>query len=232
MNYVVCLKHGNKYSSDYVNVLHSMVTRNLSVQHEFVCFTENPEGINKDINIQPLPKQAQVQGWWYKPYMFDPNILPSGTRLFLDLDLIIFRNIDSLFTHEADKFCIIRDFNRFQNPQWKKMNSSVFRLNQDQQAHVYEEFVKNPSTNSRRYHGDQDWIYATVRKDWAFWPDEWIRSYKWEMRGRPRMVKVGRERNFETPGVPKITAENKIAVFHGEPNPHNCVDQWCKDNWK
>ena len=46
-NYVVCLKHGEKYSADYVNKLHSMVSRNCSIPFEFICFTENTKGINK-----------------------------------------------------------------------------------------------------------------------------------------------------------------------------------------
>ena len=40
-NYVVCLKWGNKYSAEYVNKLYSMVKRNLTIDYEFVCFTEN-----------------------------------------------------------------------------------------------------------------------------------------------------------------------------------------------
>ena len=31
---------------------------------------------------------------------------------------------------------------------------------------------------------------------------------------------------------PKILPETNVAVFHGEPNPHQCIDPWCKENWK
>jgi len=232
MNYVVCLKHGTKYSAEYVNVLYNMVQRNLTIPHEFVCFTEDPKDINPNIRIEPLPI-ANVKGWWYKPFMFDPELLPEGTRLFLDLDVIIFNNIDNLFTYESGKFCIIRDFNRFQNKQWNKMNSSVFRLNHQQQEHVYKNFIENPTHHSRRFHGDQDWIFNQVKKDWIFWPDEWIQSYKWEMRGKPQMIR-GKDgkRNFAQPGTPNILKDTNIAVFHGDPNPHYCIDPWCKENWR
>lgn len=232
MNYVVCLKHGTKYSADYVNVLYNMVQRNLTVPHEFVCFTEDPSDINPNIRIEPLPP-ANIQGWWYKPFMFDPALLPEGTRLFIDLDVIIFDNIDNLFTYQPDKFCIIRDFNRFQNKQWNRMNSSVFRLNQAHQEHVYKNFIANPHTNSRRFHGDQDWIFNQVRTEWAFWPDEWIQSYKWEMRGKPKMTgRINGVRDFVDAGIPKILPNTSIAVFHGDPNPHHCKDSWVKDNWR
>ena len=59
-NHVVCLKHGKKYSAEYVNVLYRMVTRNLTVPHNFVCFTEDPTGLDMGIQVKPL--QLMVGG--------------------------------------------------------------------------------------------------------------------------------------------------------------------------
>jgi len=232
--YVVCLKHGTKYRAEYVNNLHRMTKRNLTLEHEFVCFTEDPTDIDPEIKIMPLPHIA-VSGWWYKPMFFNPNLGLEGTILYLDLDLIIFQNIDYLFQYQPEKFCIIRDFNRTNVKNYQKMNSSVFRLETGQNSHIYEDFIKDPKINSRRYHGDQDWIFAKmtrVPEKWEYWPDEWIQSYKWEMRGKPRMTRDTRgHRNFETAGEPRILQNTSIAVFHGDPNPHNCIDPWCKENW-
>jgi hypothetical protein len=231
-NYFVCLKHGRKYDAEYVNVLHRMVKRNCTLDVEFVCFTEDASGLDKDIQVRDLPK-TNVQGWWYKPMFFNRHLGLEGTILFCDLDVIIFENIDKLFTYKPGKFCIIRDFNRCRMPKWNKMNSSVFRLEVGgDQSHVYDEFIKDPVQNSRRFHGDQDWIYAQMHKEeFEFWPDEWIQSYKWEMRGDPAMTRVNGKRNFVKPGEPKILPETSVAVFHGEPNPHNCIDPWCAANW-
>ena len=112
MNYVVCLKYGNKYSAEYVNKLYSMVKRNLTVPFEFVCYTEDSSDIDTDIRVEPIQIIPGVSGWWYKPMFFNPNLGLKGTILFFDLDVIIFNNIDNLFSYEAGKFCIIRDFNR------------------------------------------------------------------------------------------------------------------------
>jgi len=232
LNYVVCLKYGNKYSAEYVNKLYSMVKRNLTIPFEFVCFTEDSTDINPDVIIKDLPLNPNLTGWWYKPLFFNPNLGLNGTILFLDLDMIIFKNIDMLFTHLPGKFLIIRDFNRHIIKNYNKFNSSIFRLNTGQHRQVYQNFIKDINTAVRRYHGDQDWIRANIQTDYSFWPDEWIQSYKWEMRGKPKFNNEPRgQRDFEVNGDPTIKEETAIAVFHGDPNPHNCKDKWVIDNW-
>jgi hypothetical protein len=231
--YVACLKYGNKYSSDYVNKLYNMVKRNLTIEHEFVCFTENPEGIDENVRIIPLSVSSAIQGWWYKPMFFNPKLEIKGTILFLDLDLVIFRNIDKLFAHRPGEFVIIRDFNRYIIRDYSKFNSSVFRLETGQHAHVFTNFIRDPKAVIRAYHGDQDWIRHCIKSDYCYWPDDWIQSYKWEMRGKPQFDKKPRgERDFVTPGHPRVLDETSIAVFHGDPNPHNCKDPWVIDNWQ
>lgn len=232
-NYVVCLKYGDKYDSKYVNTLHKMVSRNLTVDYEFVCFTEDANGIDSNIRIEPLPWSSNIKGWWYKPFFFDPNLSIQGTLLFLDLDLVVFENIDKLFTYHPGKFCIIRDFNRTVIKNYQKFNSSIFRLDTGQHDYVYTDFIKNPRQVIPRFLGDQDWIRHKVNSGFDFWPDEWIQSYKWEMRGRPKMNNSPKgNRDFLVKGDPKIMTDTSIAVFHGDPNPHNCKDQWVVDNWR
>ena len=91
--------------------------------------------------------------------------------------------------------------------------------------------MENPKYHSARYHGDQDWLFANVKSNFCFWPDEWIQSYKWEMRGKPEMSRVTGKRNFKEPGTPNILRETCIAVFHGDPNPKDSIDPWCSENW-
>ena len=234
LNYVVCLKYGDKYSAEYVNKLYSMVKRNLTVPFEFVCFTEDKTGIDENIRIEPIPLISGVQGWWYKPMFFNPNLGLNGTILFFDLDVVVFKNIDNLFTYEPNKFCIIRDFNRHVIKNYNKFNSSVFRLTTKMHSNVYNDFIKNPSIQIKRFQGDQDWIRASVKDgEYVYWPDEWIQSYKWEMRGRPGFNNKPRgQRDFAVNGDPNIKGDTSVAVFHGDPNPHNCKDQWVIDKWR
>ena len=176
MNYVLCLKHGDKYGAEYVNILYSMVKRHTTIPIEFICFTEKPQGIDSGVQIRPIPLHPQIKGWWYKPMFFNPGLNFDGPALYMDLDIIIFRNIDNLFSYKPGEFCVIRDFNRSIQSNWDRMNSSIFRLYPGQHKVVYERFMQDPEYHAKRYHGDHDWLYANVKSQFEFWPDEWIQS--------------------------------------------------------
>ena len=139
-NFIICLKHGTKYGPNYVNTLEQMVRRNCTVPFEFICYTDDTTGLNNSIRTMDLTGAYGVTGWWHKPLLFNPNNPigdPGDTILYTDLDVIIFRNIDKLFSHKQGKFCVIRDFNRSANPQWQKFNSSVVRWQIGQHPQIY-----------------------------------------------------------------------------------------------
>ena len=43
-------------------------------------------------------------------------------------------------------------------------------------------------------------------------------------------IRKGKKYVFEHPA--RITEKNRVAVFHGDPKPFNCGDQFVIDNWK
>jgi len=227
--WLICLKVGTKYSSDYVNILSNMTARNSS-NVRFGCYTDDTSGIDKHIECFPLPN-IPVNGWWYKPYFFSKNLPTSGTLLYCDLDVIIFNDLNKFFEYKPNEFCIIQDFHRWHRPNWPGVNSSVFRLESGTLAHVYDNLIQNPIPLTSKYRGDQDYLSKAIPSP-TLWPTEWVMSYKWEMRQRAKIVNTVSGRNFESNGDPLVNPDTSIAVFHGEPNPHNCTDQWCKDNWK
>lgn len=232
-NYILCLKHGDKYSSDYVNTLYNMVIRNCTIPFEFVCLTDNSADINPNITILPLPKD--LQGWWCKPYMFSTELPLDGVILYIDLDVVISGNIDKLFTYEPNRWCVIRDFTRAMRPKWNKYNSSIVRFRKGQLSHVWEKFKENKSSIQKRLFGDQDWLFEATRETQAqFWPDSWILSWKWEVRSEHQFAPGGVKgnRKFKKVEDVKPRIECCVCVFHGDPNPHNCEDPWVIDNWR
>jgi len=228
----VCVKWGNKYVSEYVNVLKRMVARHTTVPYQFNCLTDDPNGIDPDVNIISLPKEPGIVTWWSKLWMFSPDMPLKGNILFFDLDVVIFDNIDVLFTHNKGKFNIIRDFNRCRIPDWKQSNSSVMRWETGTMDYLWNDFRANVNKIMGRNHGDQDWIMKSAKEDINWWPDEWIRSYKWEMVGFKDTKLLNKEgkKYFRTPA--KVQPGNRVAVFHGQPNPMECADEWVIRNWK
>lgn len=232
--YILCLKHGEKYSADYVNRLYNMVQRNCTLDFEFVCLTDNAKDINSNIKILPLPND--LQGWWCKPYMFSKDLPIKGTILYMDLDVVISNNIDKLFTYQPNQWCTLRDFTRALRPKWEKYNSSVVRFKTGELHYVWEEFYKDKNTIQRRYFGDQDWLYECAKKHQQaiLYPDDWILSWKWEVRRSKEFAPGGNKGNRKFRSIEDVKPKTEccICVFHGDPNPHNCEDPWVIKNWR
>ena len=231
MNHIVCVKWGNKYISQYVNVLYNMVKRQTTVPFEFHCITDDIKGLDPHIKTIKLPNDPWIKTWWSKLWMFGGHFPLQGNILYFDLDVIVFKNIDELFNYNPDKFMIIRDFNRCRIKDWKLCNSSVMRWKTGTVNYLWDDFVSKPNVVMGDNHGDQDWITKRAKQDINHWPDDWIRSYKWEMIGyKDTKARRGPKLIFDRP--PKIIEANKVAVFHGEPKPFNCGDEWVEANWK
>ena len=230
--YVLCVKNGPKYSAEYVNTLARMVERNCTVDYEFVCLTDNPEGIDDNIKVIKLPRQFRT--WWAKTYMFSNQLGLKGTILYMDLDVVISGNIDRLFTYSPGNWCIIRDFTRSMRPNWQKYNSSVIRFDYNQLDHLWQDFDKKQNLYERKHYGDQDWLYAVANPKPQLWPDEWIQSWKWEIRKSRQFAPGGTrgKRRFKDVEDVEPPEECCITVFHGDPNPELVEDPWVVQNWK
>jgi hypothetical protein len=228
---ILCVRFGNKYGPHYVKRLRNMVERHITVPFEFVCLTDDPtpmEGIRSIV----IKNQGYARGWWHKVHMFDPKLKLNGRILYMDLDVVICGNLDNLVSIQRNDFLGIRDFNRAFHPTWKRLNSSVMAWNHGTQSHIWEEFKTNPN-NAMRLHGDQDWIWKTSHNILKFFPDEWIQSYKWEIRSKQELTLIAGKRQFkETRHDVKPHPDCCIAVFHGDPNPADVRDQFVVDNWR
>ncbi|MEM5878330.1 MAG: hypothetical protein QXF12_05620 [Candidatus Aenigmatarchaeota archaeon] len=200
---IICLKIGEKYPSIYVNNLFYMIEKNTMIKdYEFYCFTDNAQGLNKNINVIKIPKinNENIYGWFYKLSLFDKKINPlKGRMLYFDLDIVIISNIDCFIQCENDKLTILNDW-IYKKYGIKKYNSSIMQWNIELYSDLFDHFQK--ITNIKKYAGDQDFITDHVQ-DVIFWPEEWCVSYKWHE------CEKG-----------KIPENAKIIIFHGKPKPH------------
>ena len=217
---------------EYVNKMYKIVSKHCTVPFNFYCLTENADGLDKEINIIPLPIM-NVEGWWYKPYIYSKDLPIEGTVLYIDLDMVIVDNIDKFFTYEANRYCVLRDFTRAMRPKWEKYNSSLVRFKKGQLDDVWEEFKRNPDVITKRLFGDQDYLFEKTRGQATLWPDSWCLSWKWEIR-QDKMFKAGGtkgNRVFDKVENCEAPPACSIIAFHGDPNPHRCEDPFIIDNW-
>lgn len=209
---VACLKWGTRYSADYVNILHDMVRRHLSVPHRFVCLTDDPAGID----CETMPIVPNLPTWWGKLTLFGHPV--PGRILFFDLDTVIVGNIDD-FARYCGPFCVVKPVFR----DWGYM-SSVMSIAPDFGRPVWESFARDPNAAIERCRreadpswnlGDQRWLELTVpRAD--YWQDELpgqLVSYKAHCRN----------------GLPHNA---RVVCFHGRPNPDEVKDSWVLEHWR
>ena len=222
-----CVYYGDKYTFPYVRNLHSMVERHLTVPHRFICFTDNTvihrrkEFKNTNIEFKPF-KRHDFQGWFNKLQLFSPQSELEGDTLYMDLDVVIMKNIDSFATiGESKNFVGMNDF----NPTTGNFNSSIMRFNNQYHSIIWEQYLKR-RTEFSSMHGDQEIISSLIKKheDTISFPDEWTQSYKWYNREGKRYH------------IDKMTYEQdpnaKVCVFHGNPNPAESTQEWVKELWK
>ena len=83
---------------------------------------------------------------------------------------------------------------------------------------------------TKRYKGDQDYIWEICRDEIEYYPIKWILSYKWEVRNRSELTST-LPRRFKTNRNPNIDPETCILAFHGNPKLHTVQDEVILNNW-
>jgi hypothetical protein len=229
---VICLKHGTKYGADYVNKLRNMVARHLTIDHRFVCLTDDTSQISRGIDIIDLPNDPQVSGWWWKPYIFKKGLFPKGdTNLFFDLDMVIVNSIDKLATYMPDRFVGLQDVGRVYRKFPEKLGSAVMKWPSGEYSNIWEDMVAD-FTRVKRMHGDQDWIWSLYKDEIVFFPEQWIMSYKWEIRKQSELIREMGRQIFAEIRNPEIPPDTSVLAFHGTPNPEDVQDPIIVDNWQ
>lgn len=193
----ICLKWGTLYSDEYVNKLYSGIQQNVTIPHEFICFTENKGKVLAP--TKPLPNLG-LEGWWNKMWLFNKELPVKYDRIFyLDLDTVICSNIDHIVSNLDKEFYILRDFYR-PNSGW---GSGLMSWKKGRE-HLWETFN---TTKHRPGHGDQGFIQAYKTGPVTFWQDSFkdIISYKVHYKKGER---------------------GSIVCFHGKPRPHEVPELW------
>lgn len=219
---IICLKWGRTYSSEFVNKLYRGVAKHLKRPFRMFCFTDDPAGVDPAVECRPLEPLVVVpqlrNNVMQKIALLHSHTGLTGPTLFLDLDVIIMGNLDELFDYEPDRFCIIHNW-----VPWRKQllrsrpdigNSSVFRFMPGRCDHALERFVKDPGHAFNDYPTEQAFMTDCMRDRKAYWPEDWVHSFKHHCRPIfPLNLLL----------TPRVKPGIRVLVFHGRPNPDEAI---------
>lgn len=251
---LLCMKWGTRYGPEYVNRLYRMVKRNMTGPFQFVCFTDDAEGLDAGIDVRPLPPFEGVPEHlavkpWRKLTLWRDDLgddLLGRNALVLDVDVLITGPLEDFFAYEpACDFIVWRNPTK---PHSGVGNTSVFRFKVGSHPEICERFIANPEhVWKHEFRIEQELIaarlgdgtatttarHAAVAADpfykglgiMRYWPQGWVVSFKEDLLP-PWPLRLWQR-------VPRPAAA-KVVVFHGKPDPDEAArgDWPVKSRWK
>jgi len=223
---VACVYWGNKFSIDYVYRLKSMVERNTTRPHQFVCFSDRAiEGITTRI-LKP-----GFEGWWNKMQMFDTSHGLTNRIVYFDLDTLITNNIDWLMDYNGvfmgieDLGCINSHQPHLKNVLQTGVMAWEYYLNN---VH-WDTFIQNFNL-MEKYRGDGELL------------NQMIPSYNRDLLQR---LYPGKLKSYKYQVYNEGLRDTAIVCFHGRPSIIQAMtetvktpmavyepQEWIKDYWK
>jgi hypothetical protein len=197
----------------YVNKLHRSVGRNLSVPHRFLCFTNEPDGIECETRPHTSPSWM---GCLPRLFQYSEESGLEGQVLSLDIDLVIVGPLDDLATYRGG-FCVRSKFKKGQ--EWKADGDVIgFRAGGFSRK-LWERFLDDCHKVEQLTRGmERVWIRHLTKNKcdrWDKWWPEQIVSYKRHVR--------------KSGGVPDGA---RIVSCHGRPRPHEIKESFIREHWR
>lgn len=221
-----CVFSGDKYSFDYVRKLKTAIDIHCSMNVPFYCLSikKHLASCQKSkITLQELPEE--LPGWWNKIYLFDKNIIPTRYIFFIDLDVVILRNIDEVFEYIKRADVI------YAQDTMDLMSSSLLIV--DRYSKLASDVLENFNLNTclQTCVGDQDYFSRFINEKnpkVLGLPCKFHYSYKYLLDYDNWRAKSNNSNFFEV-SINDIYMLN----FHGFPKPHDIAanpENWCFSN--
>lgn len=235
--HVVCYKWGDRYHAEEVNILKASVERNLTLEHRFYCVTDDPTGLDPDIEVVDLPTKGRI-GNGPKLYTFSKGFLglgPDDYVVSLDIDIVIIGNLDFLAANPELDFVIAR--HRARNSK-SRGHGAVYRVRVGSHDHVWTEFAAQPDEWARRFPGrnhndfsEQRWLTRIFEdQPMNFFPDNKIIIFRSDCSARSPSYVLGRragQMGLTTAflGVARLPGKGEAIVsFSGLTKPRDVKD--------
>ncbi len=212
---VACvLRSGGIYDAGWVAKLQRGVARHLGLPHRFVCLSD------VEVSCERIPLEQPWRGWWSKIELFRPGLF-SGPVLYLDLDTIVVRSLDTIAGHPHG-FTMAHEFYR---PALKC--SAAMAWNGDFSS-IHRAFARDPARLAASYDGpmpggrigDQAFIEDCLRNH-----DVKVETFR-DLFGERSIA------SYKVHDCRLAPPSDAAAVtFHGRPKPHEFSAGWVRDAW-
>jgi hypothetical protein len=178
----------SQFTAQTVNILKSMVARHYPDPHRFICCTDDPDGLDSDIEVVPLwndhadlahPWSSSHPSCYRRLKAFAPEMRDTfGPRFVsIDLDCVILDDLRPLWNRPEDFVGLAGT----QPP--TTFNGSMFLMNAGARAQVWEQFdpIKTPQEAKARGHYGSDQAivsYILNGKEATWGPADGVYSYR------------------------------------------------------
>jgi hypothetical protein len=226
------------YSAQHVNVMASMLDRNLRTPHEVVCITDDAEGIDGGIRVVPIWDDLKQHGRCFrrlKLFASEMRDLVGERIVSLDLDTVIVGPVDDVF-NRPEPFVIWSDPSRllpYCGSQW--MLTAGYR------PEVFDRFNYETWRRlkpERNWHGsDQAWMAYMLPGAATWGKTDGIYSYRLDLlREGPRATWARFKRRSRIYRKPTLPENARIVHFHGVFDPSQSIIQsavpWVAEHWR
>lgn len=218
------------FSAEHVNVLRNMVERHYDAPHEFLCVTDDAEGLDRRIRVVPLwedhckllnPGSAKRPSCYRRLKLFSAEAAELiGPRFVsLDLDVVVTGDLKPLFDRPED--FVMWGSTHPRTP----YNGSLMLMTAGARRQVWEDFDARRSPAATKKAGlmgsDQAWISHRLGCGEATWcTGDGVYSY-------PLHV---------VPSGGALPPDARVVVFHGPIDPWSDRAQqehaWVREHWR
>ncbi len=221
------------FSPATVRVLRNMVARHYAAPHRFVCVTDKPAEIDRDIETIPLwndfaavpsPHGGKNPSCYRRLRLFHPEAAAVFGERFvsLDLDTVILDDVRPLWDR-AEDFVAWGDTNPKPGSHY---NGSMLLIRAGSRSQVWKRFDPKVSPTKALqagcYGSDQGWISYCLGPGEKRWTKaDGVYSFRNDIKTRPKQ---------------DVPANARMVMFHGSFDPWTPYIQmrfpWIKEHWQ
>jgi hypothetical protein len=224
------------FTAAHVNTLASMVRRNYSAPHRFVCVTDDPAGLAEGVEHVPMwddfvsavtPHHGRNPSCYRRLKLFAPDAgkIFGPRMLLLDLDMVLTGDVTSLWDRPQDVVFLKGSWGRDPRQTAQPYNGAMLMLRAGTRPKVYTEFdpINSPQLSFKAgFRGsDQGWYGYILGPHEATWSRaDGVYSYRLDIRRHNQ----GR-----------LPPDARIVNFHGAYDPWSAEAQklkWVREHYR